>query len=460
MFASGSNASRCQPTIVFRAAPVFERSQAYWLTCCLLLIWWLASLYPLMGTIDISEGLKDAAGGTARGSLANQLLVVSFALLGAAYLMPALRRLLSSRSSRHVLVLLGGYLAWSLVTILWSDDVALSIRRLGQLLLLIVGAVGLGAGFYSQTRAKALAVARHVLYASLIAVAVLIASRIWSQNLSELLSPDWDLKNTTQAEFYVYPVAYGIIAALVLFRGRAGTRFLSTVLLGLVLLLLKGRSMIAGTLAASLLVGARLGRPGFLRASTRTAGMVLLGLQIDLASGGNLLRSSVGVITNVFGSLLPYLTIGNGVDDLVELSGREPLWQSLWTYYQEHMWIGHGFGAFWTPNRFDEIYKEVGWRAVVAHNGFLDELLATGIIGLVLALAFWLQSMRVSARIAADRYAASLVVGWLLLFLLFNSMGSIMQSYFQAPTIFSLTALFALLAQPADNRLHIAEVRD
>jgi hypothetical protein len=44
-------------------------------------------------------------------------------------------------------------------------------------------------------------------------------------------------------------------------------------------------------------------------------------------------------------------------------------------------------GAFWNPDRFYEIYHAAGWPAVVAHKRFsLDELLATGAIGLGLCL--------------------------------------------------------------------------
>jgi exopolysaccharide production protein ExoQ len=150
----------------------------------------------------------------------------------------------------------------------------------------------------------------------------------------------------------------------------------------------------------------------------------------------------------MFSGSLSYLTIGAGMDDLLSLSGRVPLWEALWLRFQEHPLIGHGFGAFWSPQRFDEIYTEVKWRAVVGHNGFLDELLATGTIGLVLFLAFWIAAMWLSLHSTRQhKYAGYLVFSWLLLFLCFNSMGSLMQFYFQMPTLLSMTALFALVAQ-------------
>src|SRR5439155_24037535 len=101
---------------------------------------------------------------------------------------------------------------------------------------------------------RALTTARHVLYGSFIAVAILIASRLWNQNFSELLHPEWTLVGDTATQYYVYPVAYGIIATTVLYSSHTAKRVFMVSLLGFVLLLLKGRTMIAGTVAAGLLI--------------------------------------------------------------------------------------------------------------------------------------------------------------------------------------------------------------
>ncbi len=327
-----NNSSRAFPVNVSIAPPhpaafervtEFERSRSYRLTCIGLLVWWIASLYPLMAPHSPEEQLNQEAATTAQEML--------------------------------------------------------------------IGAIGLGAGFYSQTRKQTLTIARHVLYAAWIAIAVLTVFRIANRNFSELLSPEFTLKGGS-TQLYIFPVAYGIISALAFYPAAKMKQIVQVSLLGLVLLLLKGRAMIAGTVAVGLLISSRLARPALRRTIGFFIGLVLLFVR-------------------------PF--------------------------------IGHGFGAFWNPARFDQIFVGVGWSATVAHNGFLDELLATGILGLILILAFWLQGMRESLRAThQEKHARYLVFGWLLLFLFFNSMGSILQSYFQSPTIFSLTALSSLLALP------------
>jgi len=429
-----------------------ESPSRYWLTCLALGVWWIASLYPLMAPQEVTEQLQTSADATAQGSRLNQVIDVSFAALGAIYLPAAIRLLRSRKEVRLPLYFLGAYLAWSGLTILWSDAPSLSIRRLGQFVLLVIGVVGLGAGFYSRTGKGVLTLARHAVYASWLAICVLVASRLWNQNLADLLSPDWNLKGDTGAVLYIYPVAYGFVAALVIYENARAKQVASLSLLIFVLLLLKGRSMLAGTMAASLLVF-------YLRSKRASAtgpglvGLILLVGQLDLATGGRLFLSTVNVITERLSEWLPYLTVGNGVDDLLTLDGRIPLWQTLWSYFTDRPLAGHGFGAFWNPDRFYEIYHAAGWPAVVAHNGFLDELLATGAIGLGLCLLFWLTSLRTCLDLKSyDSRAKHLTFGWLVLFLCFNSMGSLLQSYSEAPTLFSLTALFALLAQPLQYR--------
>lgn len=429
-------------------ATEFEASWCFRLTIIGLVLWWVAYLYPLITVADIED--PPAVQGTMEGSLANRLLVISFAGLGGMYLPRAIRALRVRREVAPIFYLLAGYLFWSAATILWSIDGVLSIRRLAMLVLLLIGAIGLGAGFYAQTRDRAIAIARHVLWASWIAVAVLIASRLWHQSFLELLDPEWTLKYDTQSQYYMFAAAYGLIAALVLYPSAKIKRVVSVSVLGLVLLLLKGRTMIVGTLAASLIISSRLCKRGLWRKTAFALGLILSAVQLDLALGGRIVLSCTAFVTDRLVSLLPYLTIGNGTDDLLTLSGRIPLWHALWPQFRGHPFIGHGFGAFWYPNRFADVYHEVMWPAVVGHNGFLDELLGTGVIGLVLFLAFWFASMQFTLRVAKeDKRSGYLVFAWLLLFLFCNSTLSILQSYFQAPTLFSGTALFAVLAQPS-----------
>jgi O-antigen ligase len=428
-------------------APAFERSTQYRLTCGALLLWWIASFYPVLTLGDAAEALASASESTANGSLPTQLLVISFAALGALYLAPAYQALRTRIQGRTAILLLSAYFLWAGASILWSIDRALTFRRVCETALVFIGAIGLGAGFYARTRENCLTLARHVLYANIVCGIILVGVYGPKGYFADLLNPDWTLKGDTMVAYFVYPAAYGILSALVLFSSSRFKRMWIVALLGLVLLIMKSRTALVGVVAVALLIYSRLAEKGLLRSLASVCAVALLLVQVDLATGGHLMLSGITMLADSFSSALPYLSIGNGIEDLLSLDGRVPLWKALWPMYQQHALLGHGFGAFWNPARFDMILSEVQWPAVVAHNGFLDELLGTGIIGLSLFLAFLGSGIRSSLRhTRTDRRAGYLVLGWLLLFLMSNTTGSIMQAYFQYPTLFAVTALFALLA--------------
>lgn len=76
------------------------------------------------------------------------------------------------------------------------------------------------------------------------------------------------------------------------------------------------------------------------------------------------------------------------------LTGRVPLWQALWALALERLWQGYGYSAFWlgpgSPAAW--VWSVVGWDPSHGHNGYLDLLLDLGLVGLVLGLVLLLGS--------------------------------------------------------------------
>ena len=422
----------------------------YQVMCGLLLIWWLAFLYPVLAPADIESGLMDAESATASGNLYNQLLTFGFAGLGLFHARRALG-ILQNPMARLLLLLAGLYCLWSGMTLFWSEDANLTIRRLTAFLLLLAGSFGLGAGFYANIENGVRSLAKHVVFAAVVCVVMLVGLRLWDSSLAELLDPEFSLKGSTRISYYAFPIGYAISALIALYPGRLLLQLGTTAALFLVMVILKGRTMVADALATALLVGSQITQVPLLRGAMLAAGVALTSVLADLVTGGSIF---INLLVDGYGSIanwLPWLTLGEGLRNITSLSGRLPLWQMLYPYIDSRLWVGRGFGAFWNPARFIEAYQAAGWRAVSAHNGFLDELLATGLIGLSLYLAFWLAGMVTAFRLGRlySLPFGYMVAGWLLLFLLFNSLESIFQMFFQLPTFLSLIALFALIPQTA-----------
>jgi len=431
-----------------RVALAFERSSHFRIMCVLLAAWWMAFLYPHIMIDNIAAALVTAGEATAEGSLYNQLLLIVWAGFGIIHL-PRAVRAVQSRQSRRLLLLLSLYLAWAILSMVWSQDRLLSTRRLIALLCLLIGGFGLGAGFYSRTRNGLKTLGRHSIYAAGICVVLLFALRFWQGNLMDLLNPQWSLKATTQIETYAYPLAFAVVAATFLFHRNLLKQCVAVGTLFLVVVVLKGRTIVIDIISAAGVVYSRITGIRAMRVAVLAISCALAALLADLMTGGEYIIQPIVVMSDVIGTWLPYLSIGDGLRNITSLSGRLPLWQALLRYAAERPYLGYGFGAFWVPSRFPEILAAAKWRAVVAHNGYLDEILATGVIGLALLLMFWFYGMYMSARLRSSGYLA---FGWMLLFLYLNVMGSIIQSFFNFPTLITAVALAIVMDQHAAGR--------
>jgi exopolysaccharide production protein ExoQ len=72
------------------------------------------------------------------------------------------------------------------------------------------------------------------------------------------------------------------------------------------------------------------------------------------------------------------------------MTGRLPIWQECLHFVGMKPFLGYGYGAFWTvtshPARL--IREAVDWDTLPhAHNGYIDLLLALGVVGLLLYAA-------------------------------------------------------------------------
>lgn len=79
------------------------------------------------------------------------------------------------------------------------------------------------------------------------------------------------------------------------------------------------------------------------------------------------------------------------------LTDRTAIWEVLVPHATEELIIGHGFGGFWT----DEMRSQTSSHG---HNGYLDVILDTGVIGLALLSAFLLSSCQKAVRMFAYEF--------------------------------------------------------
>lgn len=79
-------------------------------------------------------------------------------------------------------------------------------------------------------------------------------------------------------------------------------------------------------------------------------------------------------------------TIAQSLGKDLTFSGRIPMWSRLIDYVAQKPFLGYGFNGFW-PGEFGANFRArwISWKTVPhSHNGFLELVLALGLIGFVL----------------------------------------------------------------------------
>jgi O-antigen ligase len=410
-----------------------------------LLVWWLLLTAPLATYAPRSVTGAEVSAAAATGSLRNQLLVVSFGLVGSLFLPAAIRRF--DPRFRWVVLLWVLYLCWAFASLLWSVFPPLTFRNACAMVLVSVGSFGLGAGFYGGLANGRDLLLRHIFFAGVVSALVILIPLPLHWQQYDLLNPSQRVRigdNVSMTTFAVRPLMCALLAlvATQILRVRQwrSRDWLWVALLVLPLLALKSRGPIVWGMLA--LVIFYLSYKTLLRDRILQAGLlVLIGL------GTYLSRSE-----SAFAWLSPFLTRGSA-QYTSTLTGRLPLWDILIPEIAQHPWLGVGFAAFWNPSNVYKIEQLAGETWVSAHNGFLEELLNTGVVGLAILLAFHFYAMVVVVRQARQGD----LLGWLaflflLNYLLLNLTNALIQEYLEIPSIIVLTILGLMCSkQTADT---------
>jgi O-antigen ligase len=316
--------------------------------------------------LTAEEMQTDAGGG-------NTVRRVAFFLIAATGVVAGLGTGGRWRPRPVMLALLLAATIWPALSIAWTDDFSLTLRRLIVFVFCVVGGWGLSRRLSPR---EYCAIAVCVCGASLgLGVLAEIAQgtfRPWSGGyrfagtlhpntqglyLTTLCLASFALLKTGSRRRVVLTAALLIgVAFVVLTKSRTST---AGVLLGLgTLAFLRSRYPALPVVAA-------------LFAGWGVAGMALVGhvLQID------------------FVSEIKQIALMGRAEQAESLTGRLPIWTELARYVDERFWLGWGYEAFWTPDRIDRVSTAVEWGVREAHSAYLETILSVGAVGLALLLA-------------------------------------------------------------------------
>jgi O-antigen ligase len=410
-----------------------------------LLLWWLLHIGALFYSGADPSGTLQA---TEDGSWLNRLQIGLLGLIGLTAILPAWRALRRTRCKWPYWFL--AYVAWSALTLTWSSSADLGVRRFLALVLISIGAVGIGGGYYGDPGLGPLRLLKHLRWAGIIALLFCVPFLAGELSLGNLADPSWMPSFRSYAAEIGFAAAYALIVSLPIRRLTMWTtpfsvpyKF-STAALFVLLILLKSRALIAFTLLVFVVA--------YVKTRQKTqlfVGISFVTVAFALLIGGFALTAEANVAEQFF----TFVARGDSMGTLSLISGRVPLWLYVWHDALLHPWFGIGFGSYWTPTRLVAVWQNTRWQAPCAHNGYLDEMAQTGIVGVALFLAFCVAAAKDLRRIAKGlpSLATTLVLCWLALFLLINSIDSILQFYFKVPFFFTLAAISSCCAAGADT---------
>jgi O-antigen ligase len=368
----------------------------------------LLVIFALAGPFDPSHsqglgvaGLDETVQLIEKGSAQRPIALFSLGLF-------ALVALLSKRRSR---LRVNGPLGWSLLFFLflalaspaWAEDSSLTIRRVGVLVLLSLGAVAVAARL-SQIRTVALAVCVCSL-TLIISLAVEIASGTFSP-----FDGTWRFSGVLHPVVQGYNCGLLAIASLALAAAcpRSRNRFILLALVALLFLgLTRSRMPLASTIFASAVCGSMVSQK-VRKLTLVSAYLLLCASLLWVLLGGDLGRAAKSVAT-----------MGRGQDaasTLSTLTGRVELWDEELGYVRARPILGYGYNAFLNPRNLPAVSKASGWVSASPHSGYIGTLLELGYLGaatLVLVLLLGLKRSLSLARDGPSAAFAAAVMIWL-----------------------------------------------
>ncbi|MCH8829850.1 MAG: O-antigen ligase family protein [Planctomycetes bacterium] len=316
-------------------------------------------------TSTADEMESQAAGGNATRRTA----FLAVAALGILLLLSPTRRRL--HLSGGVGLCLLGYVGWAGLSVTWSQDLSLTIRRVLAMGCLLVGALGIGS---CLTRRELLRLAWMIPGLSLL---LGVAAEV-SLGTFHPLTGDYRFAGTVHPNTQGLYLAALCLAAFCLCREshwrKAGPILLLTV--GFTFLLLtKSRTSCAGFLiAATLLLTLR--TPSAVKWAAGFAGIGII--------------AAVTLVVMLFGldveSELTDAALLGRQEQTGSLTGRMPIWTELTDSIAKRPLAGYGYDSFWSADRIDDVSTNLQWGIHEAHSAYIDTLLSLGVVGLLLLL--------------------------------------------------------------------------
>lgn len=289
-----------------------------------------------------------------------------------------------------------GSLGWLIIfytiliglSVFWSHDTGLTVRRVGIFVLLSLGAYAL---------AIELSLYEIVLLTFIICAVTLLFS-IGSEIIMKTFQP---FNSSWRFSGVLHPVSQGwncgfltlMSISLSKFRQRKSMIYNGIALMALFFLVLTRSRMAFFSFIMSAGVYAYLLLPRSNKIKLLFIGSIFMYII--------LICYILGYYINV-NELKGIISFGRGKEGIAsisDLTGRIPLWIECLQYASKRPLLGYGYGAFYNPEHIISISKAIKWVPSNSHSAFIEILLGIGIIGTITMMMITLLAFKMSLKI-------------------------------------------------------------
>lgn len=282
------------------------------------------------------------------------------------------------------------FLLWACMSITWSDDPSLTVRRVGLLLILCMGAVAVGTSFsYSN-----------LLLFTLVGGMATVVGGLFSELALGTFHPfeaEYRFAGIMSPNFTGWNCSLCLIAIVALARSKP-----HLVRLGYTVIFVGVAGFQLLTKSRGALAGASLGLlTYFILVSSRRRIVTVVYTITTVAWAilflGVLLQQDIGDANT--GARLTQAFLLGRTEDPTTLTGRTPYWEGeLLPYFMKCPIAGYGYESFWTASRYEQHARAQGWFFPDSHNTLIEIALGLGAVGLVLYLTVFAVAVYLSVR--------------------------------------------------------------
>lgn len=327
------------------------------------------------------------------------------------------------------------YVVWNAMSLIWADDVSLSLRRFGIFVFLALGAYGV----------QVQLTLRQIVLLAFLTTGLYLGLGVLAEYRTQMftpLTPGYRFAGTLHPNAQAVNCALFLMAALSLWKTEKQFRWFY---------------LIAAIAAIGFLYLTKS------RTALLAVGVVAVLHWVFTQNRDLRVAASIGLVGLVVGGAILYPLFGYQLTEVLKLgrtdlgnststlTGRWPVWQQAMEYAAKEPVLGYGYGGFWNEERTQDFIDRQEWPVPHAHNAFLDVMLDAG--PLAALLYFFILILGIRRGYVLWRQTTNpgyLFLSFVLLFCLLNGMLESIAIQRTFITFLSMIAICGLLFRPLE----------